>query len=262
MKVIKVDSLNEFIGVIEDLRDTVSSDLWYRGIADASHQPVPGLVWRKLRSKESNLVHGFLVSYRSYYGAGPMDPWDLYALMQHHGLPTRLLDWTKSPLMALYFAAVSSGKNAKTPAVWAFDPYELNRLSIGVANVYCPSELRSRTIAISDDKQLKLDAYLPSILDPTDTPEFPDLPIAIEPALSNSRIRAQQGCFTVHGGDDSSIADVFAKSKKTAEWVVRIEIKPASVSKVVESLFALGFTEDAVFQDLDSLARRVTRLEM
>lgn len=48
-------------------------------------------------------------------------------LMQHYGLPTRLLDWSESPLVALYFA-LSSDEDAKTDAaVWVLNPMRLNK---------------------------------------------------------------------------------------------------------------------------------------
>ena len=59
-------------------------------------------------------------------GRLPADEWEWYFLMQHYGVPTRLLDWTENPLIAIYFA-VEGHKADRDAAVWALDPTWLNR---------------------------------------------------------------------------------------------------------------------------------------
>lgn len=261
MSIIEISTIAEYIEATSNMHREWHHDvIWYRGVPSKTFEPIPGLIWRNLWDDESDLVHDFLVSYRSFYGNTNIEAWDLYALMQHHGLPTRLLDWTKSPLVALYFALERYDDEADQAAVWVIQPQQLNKFSLGEPVIYCPSELKSRAIPLRKNITLHLDSYLPAALDVSDSDELPELPLAIEPPLTNARIRAQQGCFTVHGHSASSVIEVFNKHPDSEKWARQIVIKNHRAREnLMTALYSLGFTEDFIYQDLDALSRRIVR---
>ncbi|MFG1946382.1 FRG domain-containing protein [Nonomuraea sp. NPDC048826] len=83
------------------------STLVFRGLARSAYSHVSSL--SRLRGDYAALERHLVRNFRKYaHRATPGETvWDWLALGQHHGLPTRLLDWTFSPLVALHFATAS-----------------------------------------------------------------------------------------------------------------------------------------------------------
>jgi len=107
--------------------------LWWRGHADSSWRLHPSIYHRGLAHAESSM-------YAAFHQAAPaIDPTlasrtqnlDWLFLMQHHGLPTRLLDWSESALVALYFAASHVPDNQVDGTIWWLDPATVNQAELG-----------------------------------------------------------------------------------------------------------------------------------
>ncbi|WP_082195337.1 FRG domain-containing protein [Citrobacter sp. MGH 55] len=134
---VEVSSVPEFLAVIQDAVPNGADgspdfdSFIYRGVADSlSHKLVPSLFrnpkiledfsvgegltkWGVL---EQSLLRRFKEGARPYLSIAPKDDIEWLILARHHGLPTRVMDWSKNPLVALHFAI--DGDHAESPAVW------------------------------------------------------------------------------------------------------------------------------------------------
>lgn len=121
----------ETVGSWRDLDDALSDIAWgrheeharptvvYRGLARSSYTNVSSLA--RLSGDYPALERHLLRNFRKYAHQEAPGPsmWDWLSLGQHHGLPTRLLDWTFSPYVALHFATASWPED--DAVLWAVD---------------------------------------------------------------------------------------------------------------------------------------------
>ena len=107
-----------------------------------------------------------------------------FALMQHHGVPTRFLDWTRSPYVAMYFALEEvTQEQERRSAIWAIDLDWLERKG---SEVLASEALQS----VPDDPKSRAE-YLNSLLGRTEKPVI----VIIDPLHADQRMAAQQGFF-------------------------------------------------------------------
>lgn len=180
----------------------------------------------------------------------PRDDWEWYFLMQHYGAPTRLLDWTDSALVALYFAIASypadPPRGTPRPGVWALNPWKLNKK----AGIEFTGPL------VSDWPEAE--KYLGEAYGGGRPPKYP---IALDPTFIAQRMLVQHSHFTLHGRDPRGI-DEMADELKLGNALLKIEIRSVdeSVKILRQRVALLGISETTIFPDLGGLGREL-RLE-
>lgn len=230
----KVKSVSAFLSYVEREKRNEEAcgnkaDFIFRG------QPIdkpllPKLARPPLHHDHENREHLVLEEFkRTSLGLTDLTPesdWDFLALAQHHGLPTRLLDWTYGALATVWFAVENEGKDhqgkPQNAVVWLLKTQNVDFINIGSQQDISPLDNRKTRI--------------------------------YRPRAVTRRIVAQGGLFTVH---------MFQKAKKNflpleensryTDRLVKFSIEARSCEKLKTELSGCGVNRASLFPDLDGL---------
>ena len=215
------------------------SQIWFRGHANYDWALIPS-AHRKPAILESQFANHFRHRAPSMSDMCPKHE-DYVAwlpLMQHYGLPTRLLDWTESLLVATFFAnpRETSTSNA---AIWFLDPGKLNQNSIGNFIPFLTDERVTPIVKA---------AFSPSSTENQHS-------IAVMAPHSDRRMAAQLGNYTIHGGGTA------LEKYPTAEtFLAKVTIPASAQDKIRADLSVSGIRLSTLFPDLSSLAKEISEL--
>ena len=235
----EIATIQDLLLALEDDNNGYGGSIWYRGQASFAWSLVPGYMRYSNAPSESTLLKRFKQSAAMLVDSAPGKSFDWLFWMQHYGVPTRLLDWSESPLVALYFAVEGWRGHVDTDAaLWSLRPSELNKY----ANIDNTDE--EFFIPSFDDVELanytveSLNSRLRTTLKP----------VATIATRNNSRIQAQHGVFTIHHNDPIGIEDVGDRSH-----VIKYKIPSACRESLFKQLSLLGITKFQMFPELSSI---------
>ena len=246
-----IKSVTDLVAQIKQIPSSKSKHahvrwLW-RGQADCSWKLVPGVYRTSFPAEneddrlliERHLAQDFRIESARLLGARRNDA-ELYFLQQHYGMPTRLLDWSNNALAALFFAVTEVPD--KDGTLFFMDGYQL-----AITQRSIPTY---RGIVTSRHEEFQ--RALKRICNWRENTSFSEFLMAIRPDQVDSRVCRQRSCFTFHvPGHD-------ALTKEKENTTLRFFKIPADRKTTIrEELSALGIDDFSIFDDMQSLARRL-----
>ena len=225
----------------------------FHGLTNVDHTLTTRLQRLAGRSPEiASLELSLLRNFRKYAHdgvSGRVDStWHWLAVAQHHGLPTRLTDWTFSPLVALHFVTASPSEMACDGAVWCIDFVEAKRL--------LPAALRALLDEEgSDTFTVDMLGGVRSLREFDGLASEPFL-LFLEPPALDARIVNQAALFSVMPSPSASLDEWLA----THAHLGRRVVVPAELKwEVRDKLDQSNITERTLFPGLDGLSRALAR---
>jgi len=235
----EIKSLNEYTNLVNELTESGSDFRLFRGQSN-DDELLPGIA-RKIVDKNGILIsptiaktteEAMLESFRkklpNYIDTSFTSLWDHLAIAQHHGLSTRLLDWTQNPLIALWFACSSPTINGDYSVIRIINTFSSNLHK---------NPLESSPFNISKT-------------------------MIISPNWISKRIATQAGLFTIHKPAEISNNFVFQSLDIETELDFTSPIHKFAIlkqyrSKIVQELNTYGINHSSVFPDVDGLCKSI-----
>lgn len=169
------------------------------------------------------------------------------AVMQHHGAPTRLLDFTYSIYIAAYFALESADGDC---AVWAFNgPWALQQSLARLEAMGKPNLGKLHEPFQEDHEELLAPVFF--------EPPYVRVACPLNPFRLNERLRIQKGAFLVPGEITASFVDNLQElpGHDSAEHVVQLVIPRALSNEALKQLFQMNVSRTSLFPGLDGFAQ-------
>jgi len=254
----EISNVSDFLNLITQWSDKYNiskrgfhNRSWFRGHSKRSYNLEPGVyreqftkqaqAWKgsNLENKRLNLEREMLSEFRTS-GAILLDPNKivaLYFIAQHHGMPTRLLDWTANPLTALFFAA--SRNETEDGDVYMMEPTQIIPETSDeprhVKTMRHPSVSDAVGISYWHEPQKKREPLI----------------LPVRPDNQSGRIGQQSSLFTMH---------MHECTPKTNPTLARIKV-PAGKTKreLCEELRRLNVNQFSIYNDLDHLSKEICK---
>ena len=255
MREVIVNSFEELQELVfKDCYDTkinrYRNDYVYRGVSDGSYPLITTL--NRECSHNLDLENHIIRSFRKYGFDELKDIhsfWQILATGQHFGLPTRLLDWTYSPLVAAHFVTVNLNDYDKDGAIYCIDTHDsIDTLPTCLKNELIKRETSTFTVSM-------LERHAKNLKEFSSLGERPFF-LFFEPASGDNRMINQYSLFSVSSDPKILISDM-VDEKDTSLY--KIIIPKDKKLEIRDKLDYINITERVIYPGLDSVCSWIAR---
>lgn len=252
-KSISIQTISEYLACVKDCYDhhEGSGALFFRGQADQNWELQPSIL-RDNRLNEKRLI----LDYKQVFAVEPDYPERIERIlveMQHHKIPTRLLDWSISPLVALFFACAYESN--KWGTVYSLNPWSVYKR---------PLQKDAPTFHFEIMKECRLLLALGQTTEEIqehcmrkhgyslNSSEL-DMPFPLVGRHMDPRVSSQQGCFVIWGTDYRNL-DTFSSYSCNIK-VCKIPRK--AKAHLLQSLSQLGINSFTIMPDYEGFLKSI-----
>ena len=237
------DSFKEFVGQL--------SDNWvFRGQVNSSWSLKNAIERTDFIKLQKGIENTFLTEFqrgaRNYLSKDetPEHILEWLALMQHHGAPTRLLDFTKSPFIASYFAFEQCSRSIESVGVWAINIHFIKNKAIDLLYPDFKDQFDQ------NNKQITETVFERIFYENNRSLIFP-----VEPFRMNRRYSLQQSIFVSTANSyEPFMTQLKFLEENIEKAVVRIEMPTAIQKEVIRDLLKMNIERASLFPDIDGYA--------
>lgn len=282
----KIENIQEYINIIEMLKHKytyntggfintlVEPQFLFRGHGNHKKYLLEPKIFRTKKTQygfttqfsrlEYNILLDFISEARAYErNVFDNDIQTWLEIAQHYKVPTRLLDFTENPLVALYFACRS--KSNETASVWIIneDAYEKRFLYISYIKLASDSQTIVSNII---EREILL-------LGKQERNNFPDYPYPwiYKPKYRDERMKLQSSMFMIWGSRECALTEMISEpnymnmddneviTSDSPAFLYALEINPERKSEILKQLDMLGINEKFIYPGLEGIGKTIAK---
>jgi FRG domain len=259
----KISTIPGLLRTVESMRDKFRARLFFRGHGNYYDPLLPTIarprqygqsrIRRFTFEQEKRLLHRFRRFAYTHLGR-VITEWEALLLARHHGLPSRLLDWSTSPLTALYFACADEPK--MDGCLWGLARFREFKNTPNYDLDILDAMTKGESPLVSYERATpRVGGSLTN-----------DYVRLVYPISNTSRIITQGGVFTLHSNPatplDAYAGVKFSEGKLDVRHLVRWRIPANQKHCFLISLETCGISRRSLFPDLDGLCASLWQTEV